>query len=206
MSLPLHLQPISLSGKQLYIYIPDADAVQKAYCDNKDAAYWAQVWPASIGLCNFLQQNLQHIENKNVLELAAGLGLSGLYAAGFARQVSITDREAQAIECIKQSAAHLQLQNVKAFALDWKDAPNISQPDIVLLSDVNYEPEVFEELHKVIVYFLEKNIPVIISTPQRLVAKPFINSLLLYCRQQWNSEVIWNSGEAAVSVFVLMGN
>ena len=203
MPLPPHLQPFSLSGTQLEIYIPDADAVQKTYSNNKDAAYWAQVWPASIGLCNFLQEHPLYIERKNILELAAGLGLPGLYAAAIAKQVTITDREGEAIACIQQSITHLQLKNARAVAMNWKDAVQAPLPDVVLLSDVNYEPAVFDELLHVLEYFLQHKVTIIISTPQRLVAKQFVNRLLPYCSQQWNREVVLNGSETGVSVFVL---
>ncbi len=203
MPLPLHLHPFTIVNTQPEIYIPDACAVQQAYSNNKDAAYWAQVWPASLGLCNFLHEHPHYIEGKNILELAAGLGLPGLYAAATAKQVMITDREEQAVACIQQSIAHLQLKNTEAIAMDWKDAVQAPLPDILLLSDVNYEPAVFDELLHVIEDFLQNKVTIIISTPQRLVAKQFINSLLSYSTQQWNGEVVWNGKETVVSVFVL---
>jgi len=203
MSLPLHLQPFTIANTQLEIYIPDAEAVQKTYSNNQDTAYWTQVWPSSAGLCNFLKEHPHYIEGKNVLELAAGLGLPGLYAAATARQVTITDREEQAVACIQQSIAHLQLKNTMAATMDWKNAVQAPFPDLILLSDVNYEPAVFDELLHVIEDFLQNKVTIIISTPQRLVAKQFINSLLSYSTQQWNGEVVWNGKETGVSVFVL---
>ena len=203
MPIPLHLQPFTIANTQLEIYIPDAEAVQKKYSNNQDTAYWAQVWPASVGLCNFLQGHPHYIEGKNVLELAAGLGLPGLYAAAIAKQVTITDREEQAVACIQQSISHLQLKNTMAAAMDWKNAMQAPLPDVLLLSDVNYEPAVFDELLNVLEYFLQHRATIIISTPQRLVAKQFINSLLPYSSQQWNGEVVWNGKATGVSVFVL---
>lgn len=87
--------------------------------------------------------------------------------------------------------------------MDWKDAVQLPLPDTLLLSDVNYEPKVFDELLKVSEHFLSNNVTIIISTPQRLVAKPFINRLLLYCHLQWSCNVLLNGKETGVSVFVL---
>lgn len=203
MPLSLHLHSFTIANTQLEIYIPDTGAVQQAYSNNKDAAYWAQVWPASLGLCNFLQEHPHYIKDKNILELAAGLGLPGLYAAAIAKQVTITDREEQAVICIQQSIIHLQLKHTMAMAMDWKDAMQGPLPDVLLLSDVNYEPSVFDELLHVLEYFLQHKVTIIISTPQRLAAKQFINSLLPYSSQQWNGEVVWNGKATGVSVFVL---
>lgn len=197
------LQTFTINGMTLDIYVPNAAAIQQEYINNKDAAYWAQVWPASIGLCNFLQEHTGCIAGKNVLELAAGLGLPGLYIAGMAKQVCITDRDEHAVDCIQQSVQHLQLLNVQTSVLDWKNAASMELPDVVLMSDVNYEPAVFDELHKVLEYFLHNRVAIIISTPQRLVAKNFINSLLPYCTMQWNTGIVLNERETGVSVFVL---
>lgn len=182
-------------GIDISIAVPDAVAIQQQYANNKHNAYWAQVWPASVGLCHFLQQHSHFIKDKKVLELAAGLGLAGLFAAKWAKQVHITDIEPQAMEYIRQSIAHNQLQNVTCAAMDWNDAVQLSLPEVVLLSDVNYSPAQFEELEKVIIYFIQKKVTVILSTPQRLVAKEFINRLLPYYKEQWEEE--------GVSVFVL---
>ncbi|WP_460683934.1 class I SAM-dependent methyltransferase [Niabella aquatica] len=185
------------------LYVPDADAIRRYYADNKSGAYWAQIWPAAIGLCRFLNRYPEYILDKKVLELAAGVGLPGLFAARQAKKITITDKEPLAEAFIAASAAHLQLPNVTAATLDWTEAPKAELPDVILLSDVNYESSVFEELQKVIEYFLAHHTTVIVSTPQRLVAKPFVISLLPYCIFQWNDTVLLHSTETGVSIFVL---
>ena len=205
MSIPLQLQTFIIDDQSLEIFIPQAEAVEETYLHNKEAAYWAQVWPASIGLCRFLKEHPHYITDKTVLELAAGLGLPGLYIAPQAKQITITDRDALAVKCVKQSATYLQTQNVYTAVLDWKNAVQLPLPDTLLLSDVNYEPAVFDELLKVLEHFLYNKVSIIISTPQRLVAKQFINSLLPYCSLQWNCNVLLHAKETGVSVFVLEG-
>jgi len=180
--------------KEFAIFIPDPAVIAEEYKDDKHSSYWAQPWPAAIGLCHFLQQHSHFIKDKNVLELAAGVGLAGLYAAKSAKQVHITDIEPQAMEYIQQSAAHNQLHNVTCAFMDWKDAVQLPLPEVVLLSDVNYAPALFEELEKLIIHFIQNKVTVILSTPQRLVAKEFINRLLPYCKERGDEE--------GVSVFV----
>lgn len=203
MLIPATLQSFVIANTRLEIFVPHEKSVQQLYANKKAGAYWARVWPASISLCNFLQQHPQYVINKTVLELAAGLGLPGLYAAFSAKHVYITDREVQAVEFVQQSANHLKLLNVNAKALNWNDAMHAPLPEVLLLSDVNYEPEAFEALQQVLQYFLEKKVTIIISTPQRLIARQFINSLLPFCIAQWNDNVLLNKKETWVSVFVL---
>ena len=185
------------------VFVPDPVQVQLQYQNSRTAAYWARVWPASIALCRFLREHPYWVTGKTVLELAAGLGLPGLYAARMAKQVVSTDREPQATTYVRKSAAALQLLNVQAATLNWSDAAAAPLPDVLLLSDVNYEPAVFNELLQVLAIFLSKQIPVIISTPQRLVAKPFINGLLPYCSMQWSCTITLNGEDTENSVFVL---
>lgn len=205
MQLPLTIQTCYIGNSAIEICVPDPVRVQNNYLNHKEAAYWAQIWPAAIGLCRFLNEYPEYITNRNVLELAAGLGLPGLFAARLARQVTITDKEPLAKDFVAASAAHLQLPNVTAATLNWTEAQKGALPDAVLLSDVNYAPELFEELQKVIEYFLASHSTVIISTPQRLVAKQFVIALLPYCIFQWNDTVLLNNTETGVSIFVLQG-
>ncbi len=203
MTLPVHLQSFTIGNQQFSIVVPEDGAIQQLYHNNRSGAYWARVWPASIGLCLFLEAHPHYILSKNILELAAGLGLPGLYASKSATHVCITDREPQAVDCVLLSVKHMGSSNITAATLDWKDAVNAPLPDVLLLSDVNYEPPVFEELLKMIRYFLQKKVTVIISTPQRLVAKDFINNLLPSVTQEWHTGVSLYEKETPVSIFVL---
>ncbi|MCH5715228.1 class I SAM-dependent methyltransferase [Niabella hibiscisoli] len=203
MSLPQKLETYFLNDKCIEIYVPEERAIQQLYRNNKQDAYWAKVWPASVGLCLFLEQYPHLIRDKKILELAAGLGLSGLHAAPLAQHVTITDREPLAEVFVKQSALRLGLKNVTTKTLDWKDAAQEPLPQVVLLSDVNYEPPVFNVLQKIIDHFITNRATVIISTPQRLVAKQFIETLLPYKMLHWNETILLNKAETAVSVFVL---
>lgn len=203
MSLPPKLEAYFINDRRIEMYVPDAQTILDKYQRSKDDAYWARVWPASVGLCLFLEQHPHFFHNKQILELAAGLGLPGLYAAFFAKQVTITDKEPLAEVFVKKSAQHLDLKNIIPKTLNWKDAIREPLPELVLLSDVNYEPAVFEELKKVLRFFFDHKVTVIISTPQRLVAKPFITELLPYSSLQWNCTVSLHQKETGVSVFVL---
>lgn len=197
------LQKVDLYDEQVVMAVPDAQEVKEYYTDNKEAAYWAKVWPASVGLCLFLQEHISLIREKNIIEIAAGLGLVGLYVAPKAAQVHITDIASEAIPYIEASIHHLSLPNTTCAVLDWKHIKELSLPDVVLLSDINYDPSLFEELETVIHFLLEQSVTVIISTPQRLVAKDFINRLLPHVAMQWHTEVTMDNVKTGVSVFVL---
>ena len=203
---PAILQQFLINTQAIEIFVPDPIVITEAY-KNKQAGsaslYWAKVWPAAVGLCIYLQDNLHYIKDKNVLELAAGPGLPGIFLAPYAQQVCISDIEPQAVTLAQQSVVHYQLKNVSCRVVDWNDLQDIPIPEVVLLSDVNYEPAQFEQLLLVIHYLLDKQCTIILSTPQRLMAKEFINQLLIVCKEQTAIEVKLEEKKTNISVFVL---
>ena len=206
MAYPPVLQTFFIGNKSLEIYVPDPASLITAYKKEKKEAssfYWAKVWPAAIGLCTFLANNLHYIQNKKVLELAAGPGLPGIFCAPYAQAVCISDIEAEAVALIEQSINHHQLKNTKSCIIDWNNLAPIPPPEIVLLSDINYNPAQFEELLVAINYLLSKKCTIILSTPQRLMAKHFITELLVFCKEQIEIEVGLENTRVNINVFVL---
>ncbi len=195
MQVDASLHTFYFGGDPVAVFIPD----RPAELANDHSPYWAKLWPAAFGLCRFLKNNLHYLHNKKVLELAAGLGLPGMVAAKHAAQVHLSDIEPQAVALMELSVKHNALTNVQCGVIDWHNMDNVAVTDILLLSDINYEPSSFPVLLTVIHRFLDTGCTVILSTPQRLMAKEFINELLPYVRQQ--DEIITETG-IAVSVFV----
>ncbi len=196
------LTTFTVNNRRIELYVPRAEAHKLSV----HSPYWAKVWPAALGLCQFLQSNLHYIQNKTVTELAAGLGLPTVFAAKFAAKVYSSDIEPAAVELIEQSVQYNRLVNVRCKIKSWNDFYGDITPDTLLLSDINYEPEAFEKLHEMVLYYLEHKCTVIISTPQRLMAKSFIEKLLPYCVQQEEETVSINETETVISVFVLKLN
>lgn len=206
MTYPVTLQSISINTQRIEVFVPDNQSIIEAYKNNKQqfiSPYWAQVWPAAIGLCHFIEDHLFYIKNKKVLELAAGLGLPGIFCARFAKQVCISDIEPAAISFMQQSVLHNKLVNVDCQVIDWNDLQGVAIPEILLLSDINYEPVQFKKLLLVIRYFLSNHCTIILSTPQRLMAKDFINQLFIFCKEQSTEIVHWEGQEIPISIFVL---
>ena len=78
------------------------------------------VWPASIILCWYLAHHrLDLLENKTVLELGAGCGLAGFYAAKFCSHTTITDGNEVVLRLLEQN---------KQFLLDKEVTMEIGKP------------------------------------------------------------------------------
>ena len=204
MSFPLELKTFHVLEQPIEIFVPRPAAVREKYLRGTiPFPYWSQVWPASLALSEFLLRHTAYIQNKQVIELAAGLGLPSIVAARFATRVLCSDYLPEAVEVAQQSAQHNGLKNFTAQLLNWHHLPQNLCADVLLLSDINYDPSVFKVLQQVIDLFLQNGTTIILSTPQRLIAKDFIAPLLVWRRQQEEIAVHHNGKEVTITVLVL---
>lgn len=212
MALPTTLQSIPCGTHNIELFVPNPAEVEKRYRQQmqEDAAtpfpYWTQIWPAALSMIQFLVQHTHYIQNKKVLELAAGLGLQSLLAAKYATEVCCSDYLPEAILVMQKSVQHNQLRNMYCMLADWNHLPPELTADTLLLSDINYDPAAFEILYAVIQYFLDKCTTIILSTPQRLMAKPFIDRLTPWCIQQQEITVMHAKQPVLTMVMVLKKN
>ncbi|HVG11603.1 MAG TPA: hypothetical protein VM843_01310 [Flavisolibacter sp.] len=205
MPLPHHTQTFTIGGRQVQLLVPDPLAVQEQFRNGeKPLPYWSQVWPAALGLTAFLARNTTLLHGKNVIELAAGLGLPSMFAAHYAAHVVCSDYLEEATWFIGESAKLNGYTNLETRILNWHHLPPDLEAEVVLLSDVNYEPSEFAVLHEALRQLLLQGVCVILSTPQRLAGRAFILPLLSYCRQQQVVTVPHSGGEVAVNLFVLV--
>ena len=173
--------PFSLHTETFYgisLLVPDPAEVKEWYTrslqegNNPAFPYWTKVWISALGMVEYLSRNPELVWGKEVLEVGAGLGLPSLYAAQFARRVIVSDYLPDAVELLNVNIENLN--NVSALLLDWRDIPSSLKPEVLLLSDINYEPEAFEDLIKMIRHFLSLGTHIIIATPERIMTREFV--------------------------------
>jgi predicted nicotinamide N-methyase len=209
MQYPLELTQISAEKA---IYVPVYDAVKAIYTDllAMDPAspfpYWAKVWPSAIALVKVLQKHPSLIRDKTVLELGAGIGLPSLLMANEAKTIQVSDYDSEAVELFRKNIAHLQLHNVQALQMDWNDLPENIDPEVIILSDVNYDPTQFESLTKLIQKFIHQGCTIILSTPQRIMASPFVLALSEFIIADYLEMVDENGVTKEISILVLSKN
>jgi len=209
MQYPVQLTQI---GAEKAIYIPAYEAVKTIYADllALDPAtpfpYWAKVWPSAIALHNVLQKHPSLIKDKTVLELGAGVGLPALMIADITKSIIIIDYNSEAVELLQKNIAHLQLQNAQAIQLDWNNVPENMKAEVMILSDVNYDPTQFETLTKLIEKFIHQGCTIILSTPQRIMASPFVLALSEFIIAEYLEMVDENGVTKEISILVLSKN
>lgn len=195
-----HFEDTSIS-----IVVPDEQWLQKSWQEKvfTEFPFWGKTWPAAEALGSFLVKHQHYVQDKRVLELAAGLGLPSLVAARFAKEVLSTDYLPEPLTLIEASAHLNQITNLQTSVLNWHELPANIHTDVLLLSDVNYDPSAFEALDNMLEYFIRKKALVILSTPQRIMAKSFIERWLPYQRLQEEQAIMHMGIEVKISTMIL---
>jgi len=106
------------------------------------------VWDAAVLLSKFISKNRESFKSvKRVVELGSGTGLCGLAVAYLLPQaeVVLTDNQPH-VPLLQRNAELNGLPNVKVEELDWFHPRNLGDFDMVIGSDIVYEPQLFEPL------------------------------------------------------------
>lgn len=99
--------------------------------------YWAEIWPASLGLARLLLKGPE-LTGRRVLDLGCGLGLAGTAAGMKGAHVFFADREPAALPFARFNAAHNGAKLVETLSFDWNGDAPLPAFDLVLLADVTY--------------------------------------------------------------------
>ena len=206
MQYPIQLTQISTEKG---IYIPLYEQVKEVYVSmlnldpNTPFPFWAKLWPSSIALLDVLEAHPHLIQNKHVLEIGAGIGLPSLMLAPITKSIQISDYDKEAVVLLQKNIEHLQLQNAEALQLDWNHIPENLNPEVIILSDVNYNPTQFDPLISLIDKFMNQGCAIIISTPQRIMTSPFVLKLEAYITDRYEALVDENGLNQEISILVL---
>lgn len=193
----------------LKLHIPDPEQVKDVYeaMLAKDPAtpfpFWAKLWPSARALTEFLLSEPELVSGMKVLEIGAGIGMPSFAIAHLVHQVIISDHAPEAIELAEQNIERLNLKNITARCLDWNEFPEDDLGELVLMSDVNYSPDQFENLLALIKRLLGKGCTMIIATPQRITATLFVKAIQPFIDRRWQTTIDDQGQTTDVSIFVL---
>lgn len=193
----------------IHLKIPEPESIKDAYkkalnLDEKiPFPYWSKLWPAAKALALFIAQNPNLFYNKKIAELGAGLALPSFVVAQFASHVDTSDYIHDAVELIKTNIKINGFQNISARELNWTNLKPNEYPEIVLLSDVNYEPSSFDALYLLISKLIASDVSIFLATPQRLQGANFINLLQNSIVSTTNYTIEINNSSTPISIFHL---
>ena len=149
---------------------------QQYLSSDEPRQYGTVLWPASIALALEIGQRADEFGGRRVLELGAGVGLSGLAAAAVGASVLQTDRDADALSLCQQNAERNGLLTEQRVA-DWATNPDLGRFDWVIAADVLYRSTLHEHLKALFDTSLSSNGRLLIADPFRSASVTFLEGL-----------------------------
>lgn len=168
---------INIGGPNLRINIVDnADDLYMNSIDQEEAPVWLDIWPSSIGLARWLWRN-PLLEGKRIMELGAGLGLSGLVAALKGGRVLQTDYIQEAMNIARESAKLNNLVNIEQVTADWRNFTIEEKFDYIIGSDFLYLPNMHVYLKQIFENNLKPGGKIFIADPGRYDSKELLKEM-----------------------------
>ena len=164
--------------------------------------YWAELWPAAIGLSRWFSQQATELEATSALELGCGLGLVAVTLSRLGLRIRATDFVEDALVFTSHNGiANRAGANLNVAYLDWS-SPVGQRTDLLVASDVAYDRKNHPYLNRVLRALLNEGGELILSDPGRPAARPFFELLegSGYRHAQESVAVPWKSTEHKVDI------
>ncbi|XP_074081196.1 histone-arginine methyltransferase METTL23 isoform X2 [Macrotis lagotis] len=155
--------------------------------------YGMYIWPCAVVLAQYIWFQRRNLPGKAVLEIGAGVSLPGIVAAKCGAEVILSDSSElpHCLEICQQSCWMNNLPNIQITGITWGEiSPELlALPalDIILASDVFFEPEDFEDILTTVYYLLQRNPHVQLWTTYQVRSAECSLEALLY---KWELQCI----------------
>lgn len=168
-------RPIDLTWPEDMEAILDAPRTHERFARNEYMPYWAQPWPASVLLAEYMLRG-EAGERRHAVELGCGVGLVSVAAAlaGWCVTASDYDEDAVAFAALNASRNGVALEAARS--LDFFEPPP-ARYDCVLGADLLYERRLSDPLARWIAAALAPGGFALVSDPNRSAADGFTSAL-----------------------------
>ena len=147
----LETVPIGIGGKRMEFYRVGnwTPLIEKHFANENskftDFPVWIKIWEASLVLTDYLLDEVLK-EPKTVLEIGAGMGITGMFLAAFGYSVLLTDSDNDCLELLRLNIAYNKLKNTRVQKLHW-DQPEIGgRFDFICGAEVIYRESIIPPL------------------------------------------------------------
>ena len=143
--------PMAIDGKKLVLsrvaewdpFIRRLEEEGAAYAGS--FPFWIKIWEGSVVLADYLIGQSPPKQTR-ILELGAGMGVTGLFLGCFGYPVMVTDYEADSLALLEKNRLKNHLDTVRVRRLDWLK-PDLEETfDLICGAEVVYREEFIDPL------------------------------------------------------------
>jgi predicted nicotinamide N-methyase len=171
-----------------------AELVEKGEVGVLDLPYWAKIWDAGMLLAYFMGRQ-PVVLGQHILEIGAGVGIVGVYAALHGHRVTISDINEDALMFARANALLNGVPQVDVRRLDWNRAELPRTYDVIIGAEVVYDRESYPAM----VQFLRKGIRpggiIFMAKNAQLNAPKFFAEMSRYFEFKYTTQTISTDGE-----------
>lgn len=148
------------------------------FTEDERLPYWVELWPASLALSAWLEQNKALLQGRCCLDLGCGLGLTALVAQSFGARTIGIDYELAALKYAAKNALYNKVDSPLWAAMDWRfPAVRKHGADFIWGGDIMYERRFVLPVLDFMEYALKPDGRMWIAEPNRNVYGMFRHSL-----------------------------
>lgn len=175
---PLREWEIALPHRSLRLFAAEwSGELATSETDPDEFPYWTEIWEAGRALAEYLARG--PVLRGPVLELGAGVGLTGIVAALRGATVLQTDMVPDALRTARLNAARTGVEDrVRAVVADWRAWPIRQQFRLVLGADIIYRPALHASLRAVLRQTLASGGTALLADPGRESGDQFARRLM----------------------------
>jgi 2-polyprenyl-3-methyl-5-hydroxy-6-metoxy-1,4-benzoquinol methylase len=149
----LEVIPIAIGGKKLDlfglanwdVFIKNLEEQGEKYI--RKFPFWVKIWEASLVLADHLIR-IGLGKEKDILEIGAGMGVTGLFLGAFGYKITVTEYEEDALELLRMNVEHNGLDTVTVKKLDWNDPHLTETYDVICGSELIFNVTFIEPIIK----------------------------------------------------------
>lgn len=166
---------VQVGGRDVELLSPaNADDLisEDDYVMDERLPYWADLWPSAQILAE--EVRTMRLSGLRVLELGCGMGLVAIAATMAGAKVMATDYYDDALLFTQLNAAEATGETIATRMIDWSKMPDdLGRFDVVLASDVLYEPRYAGMVARCIAATLARGGEAIVADPGRIALPDF---------------------------------
>lgn len=157
--------------------VTDQDALLDGIVEVEHVPYGFLLWESAVAVAQLLAQRGDQLRGKRVLELGAGVGLSGLVAQALGADVWQTDHRADLLVLAEQNARRNGIPIPHQFLADWRTWDHLPHYDFILGADILYERAMHRYLAPIFRQNLAPGGQLLLADPSRPQALELIAQL-----------------------------